>query len=83
MEEDADGGGHVKGGWMTVAGSFEEGDQRGYTDGGEEHGEEGVVGWVDESVEEGDHAAEEFVGVGCIGVCDAIRMRDNVGVAYG
>jgi hypothetical protein len=83
LEEDADGGGHVEGGRMAVAGSFEEGDQRSDTDGGEEHGKEGVVGWVNEGVEEGDHATEEFVGVGYICVCDAISMRGNAGVAYG
>ena len=83
MEEDGDCGGHAEREWMAFAGSFEEGDQRGDTGGGKEHGEEGVVSRVDEGVEEGNHAAEDFVGVGYIGVCEAIWMRGKVGVAYG
>ena len=83
LEEDADGGGHAEDEWTAVAGSFEEGDQPDDANGGEEHGEEGFVGWVDEGVKEDGHAAEDFVGAGNIGVCEAIWMRGEVGVAYG
>lgn len=83
LKEDTDSGGHAQGEWMVVSGSFEEGNQSDDTDGGKEHGEKGVVGWVHEGVEEDNHAAEDVVGVWYIGVWEAIWIRGEARFTYG
>lgn len=83
LEEDTDGGGYAEWERTTIAGGFEEGDQRDDAYDREERSEKGIVGSVHEGVEEGDHAAEGPVCLGVIGVCEAIWMRGEARVAYG